>query len=355
MATVQTGSPEWKARAQAVLPPTLLPDLAYTPEVAAETAHLYERVKRVIPPIEWPGFAPYIKAINDLKKARNAVVLAHNYMTPEIFNCVADVSGDSLQLAREAVEADADIIVQCGVHFMAETSKLLNPDKTVLIPDMRAGCSLADSITGADVRALREAYPGVPVVTYVNTSADVKAESDICCTSSNAVRVVESLGVKRVIMIPDEFLAKWVQTQTDVEIITWKGHCEVHERFTADELRAYREADPGVKIIAHPECPPDVIDEADFTGSTSNMIKWVEDNQPSKVLLVTECSMSDNVAVEAPNTEFVRPCNLCPHMKRITLPKILDSLVFMKEEVTIDPTVADRARAAVERMINLNH
>ena len=355
MATVQTGSPEWKARAQAVLPPTLLPDLAYTPEVAAETAHLYERVKRVIPPIEWPGFAPYIKAINDLKKARNAVVLAHNYMTPEIFNCVADVSGDSLQLAREAVEADADVIMQCGVHFMAETSKLLNPDKTVLIPDMRAGCSLADSITGADVRALREAYPGVPVVTYVNTSADVKAESDICCTSSNAVRVVESLGVKRVIMIPDEFLAKWVQTQTDVEIITWKGHCEVHERFTADELRAYREADPGVKIIAHPECPPDVIDEADFTGSTSNMIKWVEDNQPSKVLLVTECSMSDNVAVEAPNTEFVRPCNLCPHMKRITLPKILDSLVFMKEEVTIDPTVADRARAAVERMINLNH
>jgi quinolinate synthase len=238
---------------------------------------------------------------------------------------------------------------------MAETSKLLNPDKTVLIPDSRAGCSLAASITGADVRALREAYPGVPVVTYVNTSADVKAESDICCTSSNAVRVVESLGAKRVIMIPDEFLGKWVQTQTDVEIITWKGHCEVHERFTADELRAYREADPGVKIIAHPECPPGVIDEADFTGSTSGMIKWVEDNQPSKVLLVTECSMSDNVAVDAPNTEFVRPCNLCPHMKRITLPKILDSLVFMQNEVTIDPAVADRARMAVERMINLNH
>jgi quinolinate synthase len=355
MPTFQTGSPEWEAKVQAVLPPALLPDLAYTPEVASETAHLYERVKRVIPPIEWPGFAPYIKAINDLKKVRNAVVLAHNYMTPEIFNCVADVSGDSLQLAREAAKADAEVIVQCGVHFMAETSKLLNPDKTVLIPDLRAGCSLAESITGADVRALREAYPGVPVVTYVNTSADVKAGSDICCTSSNAVRVVESLGTERVIMIPDEFLAKWVQTQTDVQIITWKGHCEVHERFTAEELRAYREADPSVKIIAHPECPPDVLDEADFTGSTSNMIKWVEDNQPSKVLLVTECSMSDNVAVEAPNTEFVRPCNLCPHMKRITLPKILDSLVFMKEEVTIDPTVADRARAAVERMIHLNH
>ncbi|MEZ5873411.1 MAG: quinolinate synthase NadA [Hyphomicrobiales bacterium] len=355
MATVQIGTPEWEAKAQAALPEALLPDLAYTPEVARETAHLYERVARVIPPIEWPGFAPYIKAINDLKKARNAVVLAHNYMTPEIYNCVADVIGDSLQLAREAAKADAEVIVQCGVHFMAETSKLLNPDKKVLIPDLRAGCSLAASITGADVRALREAYPGVPVVTYVNTSADVKAESDICCTSSNAVRVVESLGAKRVIMIPDEFLAKWVQTQTDVEIITWKGHCEVHERFTAEELRAYREADPGVKIIAHPECPPDVIEESDFTGSTSGMIKWVMDNQPSKVLLVTECSMSDNVAVEAPNVEFVRPCNLCPHMKRITLPKILDSLVFMKEEVTIDPAVADRARAAVERMINLNH
>ncbi|MDJ0512049.1 MAG: quinolinate synthase NadA [Methyloceanibacter sp.] len=355
MESLQIGSQEWEAKAQAALTPSLVPDLSYTPEVARETAHLYERVARVIPPVEWPRFAPYVKAINDLKQVRNAVVLAHNYMTPEIYNCVADVVGDSLQLAREAAKADANVIVQGGVHFMAETSKLLNPDKTVLIPDSRAGCSLAASITGEDVRALREAYPGVPVVTYVNTSADVKAESDICCTSSNAVRVVESLGVKRVIMIPDEFLAKWVQTQTDVEIITWKGHCEVHERFTAEELNAYRESDPGVKIIAHPECPPDVIEASDFTGSTSGMIKWVEDNQPSKVLLVTECSMSDNVAVEAPNTEFVRPCNLCPHMKRITLPKILDSLIFMKEEVTVDPAVVEPARAAVERMINLNH
>src|SRR5262245_2527967 len=342
-------------RAQAALPPALLPDLAYTPEVERDTAHLYERVSRVIPPIEWPGFAPYIHAINELKRSRNAVVLAHNYMTPEIFHCVADVVGDSLQLAREASKTDAEIIVQGGVHFMAETSKLLNPDKLVLIPDLKAGCSLAASITGADVRALREAYPGVPVVTYVNTSAEVKAESDICCTSSNAVKVVESLGAKRVIMIPDEYLAKWVQSQTDIEIITWRGHCEVHERFTGDELRAYREADPGVKIIAHPECAPDVLEEADFTGSTSGMIKWVKDHQPSKVLLVTECSMSDNVAVEAPNVEFVRPCNLCPHMKRITLPKILESLVFLKEEVTVDPKVAERARAAVERMINLNH
>ncbi len=344
-----------RRNARAMLPPTLLPDLAYTPEVARETAHLYERVSRVIPPIEWPGFAPYIKAINELKRARNAVVLAHNYMTPEIFHCVADVVGDSLQLALEAGKTDAEIIVQGGVHFMAETSKLLNPDKMVLIPDLRAGCSLAASITGADVRALREAYPGVPVVTYVNTSAEVKAESDICCTSSNAVRVVESLGAKRVIMIPDEYLAKWVQTQTKVEIVTWKGHCEVHERFSGEELRAYREADPGVKIIAHPECAPDVLAEADFTGSTSGMIKWVHEHQPSKVLLVTECSMSDNVAVEAPNVEFVRPCNLCPHMKRITLPKILESLVFLKEEVTIDPAVTERARESVERMINLNH
>jgi quinolinate synthase len=343
------------AAQDAPLPAQLLPDLSYTPEVARETAHLYERVSRVIPPIEWPGFAPYVKAINDLKKSRNAVVLAHNYMTPEIFHCVADVVGDSLQLAREATKTDAEIIVQGGVHFMAETSKLLNPDKMVLIPDSRAGCSLAASITGADVRALREAYPGVPVVTYVNTSAEVKAESDICCTSSNAVRVVESLGQLRVIMIPDEYLAKWVQTQTEVEIITWKGHCEVHERFTGEELRAYRESDPGVKIIAHPECAPDVLAEADFTGSTSGMIKWVKNHQPSKVLLVTECSMSDNVAVEAPKVEFVRPCNLCPHMKRITLPKILESLVFLKEEVTVDPAVAGRARQAVERMINLNH
>ncbi len=341
--------------ARAAPPPIILPDLAYTPEVARETAHLYEKVARVIPPIEWPGFAPYIKAINDLKRARNAVVLAHNYMTPEIFHCVADVVGDSLQLAREASKTDAEVIVQGGVHFMAETSKLLNPDKMVLIPDLRAGCSLAASITAADVRALREAYPGVPVVTYVNTSAEVKAECDITCTSSNAVRVVESLGTKRVILIPDEYLAKWVATKTDVEIIAWKGHCEVHERFSGEELRAYREADPGVKIIAHPECDQDVIEEADFTGSTSGMIKWVTDNQPSKVLLVTECSMSDNVAVEAPNVEFVRPCNLCPYMKRITLPKILDSLVFLKEEVTIDPAVAEPARAAVERMINLNH
>jgi quinolinate synthase len=238
---------------------------------------------------------------------------------------------------------------------MAETSKLLSPNKTVLIPDMRAGCSLAESITGADVRLLREAYPGVPVVTYVNTSADVKAESDICCTSANAVKVVESLGVPRVLLIPDEYLAQYVQTQTDVQIITWKGHCEVHERFTAEELNAFRDADPSVRIIAHPECPPEVIGAADFTGSTAGMIDWVKKNRPRKVVLVTECSMSSNVASEVPDVEFVRPCNLCPHMKRITLKNILDSLVYMRHEVTVDPMIADRARRAVERMINLTN
>ncbi len=331
------------------------PALDYTEEVAEATAPVFEKVKHVIPAIEWPVYAPYIKAINDLKKQRNAVILAHNYQTPEIFHGVADIVGDSLQLAREAAKAEAGVIVQCGVHFMAETSKLLSPEKTVLIPDMKAGCSLAASITGADVRALRAKYPGVPVVTYVNTSADVKAETDICCTSSNAVKVVESLGVDRVLLIPDEYLAKYVQTQTDVEILSWQGRCEVHERFTGDELRAYREADPSVRIIAHPECPPDVIDASDFTGSTAHMINWVKTNRPEKVVMVTECSMADNVASETPDVNFVKPCNLCPHMKRITLPKILDTLVDMSGEVTVDPAIADRARLAVERMVNLTN
>jgi len=305
--------------------------------------------------MEWAQYAPLIKAINTLKAERGAVILAHNYMTPEIFHGVSDFRGDSLQLAREAAKAKADIIVQAGVHFMAETSKLLSPDKTVLIPDMRAGCSLAASITAADVRLLREAYPGVPIVTYVNTSAAVKAECDITCTSANAVKVVESLGAPRVLLIPDEYLSKYVQTKTDVEIIAWRGHCEVHERFTAEELEAYRDANPGVKIIAHPECPPDVINVADFTGSTSGMINWVKTNRPKKALLVTECSMASNVADETPDVEFVRPCNLCPHMKRISLEAIYESLRDLKYEVTVDPDVAERARRAVERMVNLNN
>jgi quinolinate synthase len=330
-----------------------MPSLAWTPEVEAATAPLYAKVAHVIPAIEWPFYAPYIHAINALKRQRNAVLLAHNYMTPEIFHCVADVVGDSLQLAREATRTDADIIVQGGVHFMAETSKILNPDKTVLIPDSRAGCSLAASITGADVRLLRERYPGVPIVAYVNTSADVKAEVDMCCTSSNAVKVVESFGANRVIMLPDQYLARWVASQTSIRIIAWKGACEVHERFTGAELQAYRAQDPSVQIIAHPECPPDVIAAADFTGSTAHMINWVKSNRPKRVVMITECSMADNVASEVPDVEMVRPCNLCPHMKRISLPKILDSLVFMKEEVTIDPAVAARAARSVQRMIDL--
>jgi quinolinate synthase len=329
------------------------PQLEWNKDVERATAHLYERVKAVVPPVEWPFFAPYVKAINELKKQRNAVILAHNYQTPEIYNCVADFVGDSLQLARQATKVDADIIVQGGVHFMAETAKLLNPEKTVLIPDLRAGCSLAASITGEDVRLLRERFPGVPVVTYVNTSAEVKAESDICCTSANALQVVESLGAERVIFLPDEYLARYVASQTNVKIIAWKGHCEVHERFTADDLRAVREADPSVQIIAHPECPPEVLAAADYTGSTSGMIDWVRRNRPKRLVMVTECSMADNVHAELPEVEFVRPCNLCPHMKRITLPKILDSLLNMKEEVTIDPLIAAKARRAVERMVYL--
>jgi len=330
-----------------------VPPLEWNTEVERDTAPLYARVANVVPPNEWPFFAPYVKAINTLKTERNAVILAHNYQTPEIYNCVADFVGDSLQLAREATKVKADVIVQAGVHFMAETAKLLNPDKTVLIPDRRAGCSLAASITADDVRLLRERYPGVPVVTYVNTSAEVKAESDICCTSSNAVQVVESLGVERVIFLPDEYLARYVASQTNVKVIAWKGHCEVHERFTADELKLVRANDPGVQIIAHPECPPDVLAEADFTGSTAHMIDWVRANKPKRVVMVTECSMADNVHAELPEVEFVRPCNLCPHMKRITLPNILDALVNMKEEVVVDPAVAAKARRAIERMIYL--
>ncbi len=329
------------------------PDLSYTRQAAEAAAPLYEKVRKVVPPMEWPSFAPYILAIGELKKARDAVILAHNYQTPEIFHCVGDIVGDSLQLAREAARAEASVIVQCGVHFMAETAKLLNPDKTVLIPDAGAGCSLAASITGADVRALRRRWPGVPIVTYVNTSAEVKAESDICCTSSNAVEVVESLGAPRVLCIPDEYLARNIAEQTEVEIIPWRGRCEVHERFTAQELRDYRAGDSELQIIAHPECPPDVIAEADFTGSTSAMINWVRTRQPGKVMMVTECSMSDNVAVENPDVEFIRPCNLCPHMKKITLAKILDSLLEMRDEVVIDPGLAARARRPIERMMAL--
>ena len=317
----------------------------------ATQRRLYNRVARVIPPIEWPAMQPDIEAILRLKQERRAVILAHNYMTPEIFHCVSDITGDSLLLAREAQHVDADVIVMAGVHFMAETAKLMNPAKTILIPDLQAGCSLASSITAADVRLLRQTYPGRPVVTYVNTSAAVKAESDICCTSGNAKRVVESLGVPEVIMIPDQYLAANVARETGVKIITWAGACEVHERFTARQIRTLRAENPGVIVLAHPECPPDVVAEADYAGSTAGMSDYVTTKQPGRVVLITECSMADNIAVLHPKVDFVRPCNLCPHMKRITLANIRAALELNQHEVTIDPALAVRARQAVERML----
>ncbi|HET7322510.1 MAG TPA: quinolinate synthase NadA [Longimicrobiaceae bacterium] len=313
---------------------------------------LYRRVSGHVPVVEWPILAQDIEAILRLKREHNAVILAHNYQAPEIFHTVADIVGDSLALAREAVATDADVIVLAGVHFMAETAKLLNQSKRVLIPDVEAGCSLAESITAADVRLLRQRYPGVPIVTYVNTSAAVKAEADICCTSGNAKKVVESLGVDRVLMIPDEYLAQNVAAELpETEIIAWKGHCEVHERFTPEDIRSMRESHPGVVVLAHPECPPEVIAEADFAGSTAGMTDYVEEKRPKRVVLVTECSMSDNVAIQYPDLEFIRPCNLCPHMRRITLPKIRRALETMEHEVTVPEEVAGRARLAVERML----
>ncbi len=322
-------------------------------DVLTRMAPIYERLRHVIPPFDWPVFAEDVDAILALKQKRNAVILAHNYQTPEIFHGVADIVGDSLALAREAARTDADVIVLCGVHFMAETAKLLNPDKTVLIPDLEAGCSLAASITGADVRLLRQRYPGVPVVSYVNTSAEVKAESDICCTSGNARAVIESLGVPRVIMLPDEYLARNIAAQTRVDIIAWHGRCEVHERFTAEDIHRLRAGHPGVIVLAHPECSPEVVAAADFTGSTQGMNDYVAQKRPARVVLITECSMSDNLAAQHPDLEFMRPCNLCPHMKRITLPGIRRALETMTHAIEIDAAIAIPARRAVERMLEV--
>jgi len=327
--------------------------MEFTAEIRKATEPIYKRISRAVPEIEWSSHAPYIYKINKLKKEKNAVILAHNYQTPEIYHGVSDFSADSLALAVEAAKTKADIIVMCGVHFMAETAKLMSPEKKVLLPDMRAGCSLSSSITGNDVRNLKKKYPGVPVVSYVNTSAEVKAETDICCTSANAVKIVNSLGVKKVIFLPDDYLSKYVSSQTDVEIISWKGTCEVHEQFNDEEINEIRKNNPGIKVIAHPECPPDVIKASDFTGSTSGMIKYVKDNQPEKVMMVTECSMSDNVQIDNPNVKFIRPCNLCPHMKKITLPKILDCLQNETNEILMNKETIDRARKSVERMAEI--
>jgi len=327
--------------------------MEYTQEVKLATDPIYQKISKVMPEIEWSVHAPYIYRINQLKKEKNAIILAHNYQTPEIYHGIADVAADSLALAIEAAKTSADIIVMAGVHFMAETSKLMSPEKKVLLPDMSAGCSLSSSVTGKDVRLLKEKYPGVPVVSYVNTSADVKAETDICCTSANAVKIVESLGVKKVIFLPDDYLAKYVASQTNVEIIAWKGICMVHDQFNEKEIFDIRERNPGIKIIAHPECPPEVIKASDFAGSTGGMIDYVKSNQPKKVMMVTECSMSDNIQVENPNVEFIRPCNLCPHMKKITLPKILDCLENETGEIIMDKETIEKARIPVERMTSV--
>ena len=327
--------------------------MEFTPEIRKATDPIYQKISKTLPGIEWSIHAPYIHRINKLKKEKNATILAHNYQTPEIYHGIADVAADSLALAIEASKTKSDIIIMCGVHFMAETVKLMNPQKKVLLPDMSAGCSLSSSITGKDVRLLKKKYPGVPVVSYVNTSADVKAETDICCTSANALKIVNSLGVKKVIFLPDDYLAKYVASQTNIEIISWKGTCEVHEQFNDEEINEIRKNNPGIKIIAHPECPPDVIKASDFAGSTAGMIKYVSDNQPKKVMMVTECSMSDNVQVDNPNVEFIRPCNLCPHMKKITLPKILDCLENETNEIILDPETINKARKSVERMAEI--
>ncbi|MEO8927722.1 MAG: quinolinate synthase NadA [Caulobacteraceae bacterium] len=330
---------------------------AFTPAGDIAGARPRDKVHGPLPDLEWRLAAPLIEAINKLKREKNAVILAHNYMTPEIFHGVGDFVGDSLGLAREAARSEASTIVQAGVHFMAETSKILCPEKTVLIPDPRAGCSLAASITAADVRAIRRRYPGLPVAAYVNTSAAVKAETDICCTSANAVQVVEAIarefGVDRVILLPDEFLARNVARQTDIGIIAWQGRCEVHERFTAGDIAEMRQAWPDARILAHPECPPEVLEAADFAGSTAAMSDYVKTRKPRQVVLITECSMADNVAHDAPETQFVRPCNLCPHMKRITLQNIHDALLHGRFEVNVDAAIVARARASVQRMIDL--
>jgi quinolinate synthase len=327
---------------------------SWHPALEARHAPLVEKLERLIPCMEVPLHLPWIDAILALKRQRGAVIMAHSYQSPEIFHGVADITGDSLALAQAAADCDSDLIVLCGVHFMAESAKILAPRKTVLIPDMQAGCSLASSITADDVRALRARHPGVPVVSYVNTSAAVKAESDACCTSANAVRVVEAIaaesGAGKVIFLPDRYLGSWVASQTGIELVLWHGQCEVHEKFTAMEARHTRERFDA-KIVAHPECPPEVLAEADFVGSTSAMGKWLAKEKPQRVAMITECSMADNLRTQFPQIEFIKPCNLCPHMKRITLPNIHACLRDLSNEILVPDDVAARARRALDRML----
>lgn len=318
---------------------------------------VYAKLAQHVPPGEWALMHEDISAIRALKRERDAIILAHNYQTPEIYHGVADIVGDSLALAREAMMTSAAVIVVAGVHFMAETAKILNPTKTVLIPDSRAGCSLAESITAADVRKLREQHPGIPLIAYVNTSAAVKAEVDYCCTSANARKVVEHAaaraGTDTVIMLPDRFLAANTARETKVKIIAWDGACEVHERFTAHDIAQVRAQFPDVTVLAHPECPEEVVNASDFAGSTAALADYVARYRPARVALITECSMADNIAAANPATQFVKPCNLCPHMKRITLGNIRHALETMSEQVVIDPALAARARISVERMLDI--
>ncbi len=330
-------------------------DLRPSAELAESLSDIYKKMDRVVTPPDFLQAAPHIKAINDLKRERNAVILAHNYMTPDIFHGISDVVGDSLQLAIEAAKVEADVIVQGGVHFMAETSKILSPQKTVLMPDMEAGCSLAESITPAGIEKMRKQFPGAPVVTYVNTTAEVKAASDICCTSSNAIQIVEALEADTVIMTPDQYLAQNVaQKVKNKRIVWWEGSCIVHEQYTAQDINEFREWNPGTVVIAHPECPPSVVEASDFSGSTSGIIKYVTDNKPEKAMLVTECSMASNIADSLPEVDFVGPCNMCPYMKMITLEKVLWSLHTMTTQIEVDPAVAEGARVAVQRMIDMS-
>ncbi len=332
------------------------------------------QMSSLVPDFELRLKAELVVKINQLKKERNAVILGHNYMEPALFHSVADITGDSLELCRKAKEAAANVIVFCGVEFMAETAKILNPTRQVLIPSLKAGCSLASSITASDVRRLKEQYPGVPVVTYINTYADVKAETDVCCTSGNAAKVVDSLDSETVIFLPDEYLARNVAKETgkhiifpednpmaslgdttlDKHFIGWHGKCEVHDLFQPDDIENVRKQFPNVVVLAHPECPPDVVDVSDFSGSTSKMIQYVEKNDAENFLLLTECAMADNIIAANPEKEILRLCShRCPHMAQITLEDTLAALENLRYEVNVPQDVAQKALASIERMLEI--
>jgi quinolinate synthase len=334
-----------------------------------------EKLSGIIPDFEIHMKAELVFEINRIKAERGAIILGHNYMEPALYHTVPDVVGDSLELARKAADTDKDPIVFCGVRFMAETAKILNPDKLVLLPAKKAGCSLAESITAEDVRALRKRYPGVPVVTYINTYADVKAETDVCCTSGNAAQIVQALDSDTVIFIPDEYLAGNVARETgkriifpvldgqsrqedeslDYEMIGWRGRCEVHEKYTVEDIENARAQFPDVKILTHPECSPEVVAASDFSGSTSRMISYVKQCPSKQILLLTECSMGDNIAAENRDKEMIRLCSVrCPHMNEITLEDTLNALRHDRYPIEVEETVRVKARHAIDRMLAMS-